>query len=199
MKPEPEEWSPFKTQSLAVEGGQEHEPKRRTIVNTSRMYALTAGMALAASMMASATATAPISHSSLLSLQAPSRVNSLLTREREPGDDRGKDRRHDDKGKDGKGHKFVGVIAREQQPKDDKGKHKKDIDGRGHKLAGTVAREKEPGDDRGKGRRHEDKGKDGKGHKVASTIAREQQPKDDRGKGKKDHDRAGHKLAEGIA
>ena len=97
-----------------------------------KMFALTAGMAIAASTMAGATAKAPASTSNQLLLQGSTASGVLIAREKEPGDDRGRDRRHDDKGKDGKNHKAFQ----------------------------TVAREKEPGDDRGKHRRHDDKGKD---------------------------------------
>ena len=108
-----------------------------------KMFALTAGMAIAASTMAGATAKAPASTSNQLLLQGSTASGVLIAREKEPGDDRGRDRRHDDKGKDGKNHKAFQ----------------------------TVAREKEPADDRGKDRRHDDKGKDGKGHKLVERVA----------------------------
>jgi len=189
------------TKDLAVKGGQEKQIKRRITVTTNRMIALTAGMALAVSMMASATTKAPAAgplSRSTPSMTSAFSVKSVLAREQEPGDDRGKDRRKDDKGKDGRGHKFASTIAREQEPKDDKGKHKKG-EGTGHKLVNTIAREQEPGDDHGKDRRKDDKGKDGKGHKFATVLAREQQPKDDRGKDKNHKDGAGHKLVQRLA
>jgi hypothetical protein len=106
-----------------------------------KMFALTAGMAIAASTMASATTKAPTFYSNQLLLQGSTVSSVLIAREKEPGDDRGKDRRHDDKGKDGKNHKAFQ----------------------------TIAREREPGDDRGKDRRHDDKGKDG--HKLVERVA----------------------------
>jgi hypothetical protein len=108
-----------------------------------KMFALTAGMAIAASTMAGATAKAPASTSNQLLLQGSTASGVLIAREKEPGDDRGKHRRHDDKGKDGKNHKAFQ----------------------------TIARDREPGDDRGKDRRHDDKGKDGKGHKLVERVA----------------------------
>jgi len=76
-----------------------------------KMFALTAGMAVAASTMAGATAKAPTSYSNQLLLQGSTVSSVLIAREKEPGDDRGKDRRHDDKGRDGKGHKLVERVA----------------------------------------------------------------------------------------
>jgi hypothetical protein len=91
-------------------------------VNSNKMLVLTASFSLAASMLASATVTVPRTdstrHSSIASTFHGATGSSLLVaREKEPGDDRGKD---------GKGHK----IAREKEPGDDRGR-----DGKGHKFA----------------------------------------------------------------
>ena len=150
------------------------QTKLRRITLNFKMFALTAGMAIAASTMAGATATAPASSNHLV-LKTGTASTLLIAREKEPGDDRGKDRRHDDKGKDGKNHKAFQNIAREREPGDDRGKDRrhddKGKDGKNHKAFQTIAREREPGDDRGKDRRHDDKGKDGKNHKLVERVA----------------------------
>jgi hypothetical protein len=213
--------------ALAVKGGQETNTKRkrRFTVNQTKKIALTAGLALAASMMATATCTTPIAEraSTLAREQQPKddkgkhgkggegtghKVVTTVAREQEPGDDKGKDRRKDDKGKDGKGHKVVTRVAREQEPGDDKGKDRRKDDrgkdGKGHKVVSVIAREQQPRDDKGK----DDKGKHGKGgegagHKVVTTIAREQEPGDDKGKDRRKDDKGkdgkGHKYVETIA
>jgi hypothetical protein len=113
---------------------------RRYVVKTIQMFALTAGLSLATSMLAGATAKAPGTDSARKSGAATtfhsSKQTVLIARgEREPGDDHGRRgredrRRHDD----GKGHRFNPLMARgEPQPGDDKGKGGKD-DGSGHRA-----------------------------------------------------------------
>ncbi len=153
------------------------------------LLALTASLALVSSMSASVSRTAMNQGSNNLGISRLTATSSLIAREREPGDDRGKHKGGKD---DGKGHKVTPQVAREKEPGDDRGKHKggKD-DGKGHKFAQEVAREAQPGDKKGKGQ-------DGTGHKLTQEVAREAEPGDDRGRdrgrGRGKDDGKGHKL-----
>ena len=135
------------------------------------LLVLTASLALVGSMSAS------VNHSTTKHTPELSRTSSslsLVAREKEPGDDRGKHKRRglDDP----KGHKLAPQVAREKEPGDDRGKHgRRGLDDpQGHKFTPEVAREKEPGDDRGnddgihhhRGRRN-GRGDDNKGHHFA--------------------------------
>jgi hypothetical protein len=124
------------------------------------LLALTASLALVSSLSASINHTAI--NSNKLGISSSTAASSLIAREAQPGDDRGKHKGGKD---DRKGHKFATEIAREQQPGDDRGKHKGGKDDRkGHKFATEIAREAQPGDDRGKHKGGKD---DRKGHKFA--------------------------------
>ena len=136
------------------------------------LLALTASLALVGSMSASVNNSTSKRMSNNLEFSHTPSSLSVIAREKEPGDDRGKHKRGLD---DPKGHKLAPQVAREKEPGDDRGKHKRGLDDpKGHKFAPEVAREKEPGDDRGHdGRDHHHRGRrngrgdDGKGHQFA--------------------------------
>ena len=89
-------------------------------MNAKELLKITAQLALAASMTTGAYAKPMTSFSqSDLTLHSSPSLSMLMAREKEPGDDRGKD---------GKGHRIN--IAREKEPGDNRGK-----DGKGHRLA----------------------------------------------------------------
>ena len=94
------------------------------------LLALTASLALVSSMSASVNNSTTKRLSNNLEFSHSPSTTSLIAREKEPGDDRGRDH----KDKDGKGHKLTQQIAREKEPGDDHGKDRKDNDGKGHKL-----------------------------------------------------------------
>ena len=143
------------------------------------LIVLAASLALASSMNAS------VNHSSTISMRPvfSSTGLSLMAREKQPGDKKGK-------GQDGKGHKLMQQLAREAEPGDKRHGRGKD-DPKGHKVMQQIAREVQPSDQRhGRGK------DDPKGHKLMQQVAREGQPGDDRGRGRGrgNDDGKGHKL-----
>ncbi len=117
------------------------------------LLVIAASLALVSSMNASV----KTSTTSLRTLSQDSSRPSLLAREAQPGDKKGK-------GQDPKGHKLMQQVAREIQPGDQRRGRGKD-DPKGHKVMQQVAREAEPGDDRGRGRGRGRGNDDGQGHK----------------------------------
>ena len=103
--------------------------KNGRLVLVCATFVLTAVVAASGSVRNAVGASAPMlrasdNHSTLLMARGEPQPNDRR-REPEPGDDRGKD---------GKGHKFASLMARgEPQPGDDRGK-----DGKGHKVTNSI-------------------------------------------------------------
>jgi hypothetical protein len=181
-------------------------------MHSSKVFALSTGLALAATMMVSASAAVP-TNSGNRTLSGVDQLATMTNFQPHELVASGGSKRCQlyygciptpapapagggKKSSQGSGHKFAVEVARDKRDNDkndNRGKDVKDMDGKGHKFAVEVARDKrdnDKNDNRGK----DVKDMDGKGHKFAVEVARDKRDNDKNDN--RGHDGAGHKFVE---